>query len=220
MIATSTTQRIPYTPFWRAGEPTAPRYFFRAGSVVERGLMEAELSGIHRAAKIWQHEVQAAIRGGIATLLADDPELDRVLALFDEEDEAALSDEDRRSRQEVLGILAEHWPPYRELNAQVQRRAEIAPIEVMRRFLVGFENLDIPFTRGVDGMVSEATLAAIDPLELKAAGNFGYGLLYPSEQTRNFQQPSASANGRKTSSTGKRRAAGSSARKPGRKTRA
>jgi hypothetical protein len=220
MILTSTTETVPFTPSWLKDQPKAPVYHFRAGGVAERGMLEAELAGTHRAGRIWAFELQAATREGILTLLADDPGVDTLLALFDEEDETNLSVDERQNRQAVINILAEHWQPYRDLTAQIARRRELAPIVAMRRFLVGFENVEATFARGIDGQVSEATLAAIDPLHLISAGNFAYALLYGGGQERFLEQPSGSADAPKSSPSAKAKAAGSSAKKPGPKTRA
>lgn len=218
MILTSTAEAVRFTPPWLEKADQPPVYLFRAGSVRERGQLEAELAGPHRAGRVWGIELNSAIREGVLKLLANDPALDQVLGLIDEDDPAKLSEEGRQLIAEVRNVLAEHWQPYRDLVAQLARRQELVPIEAMRRFLVGFEHVDATYARGVDGLVSEATLAAIDPLEMLAAGNFAYSLLYGGGQERNFPQPSASESDQKTSSSAKPRAAGSSARKSGRKT--
>jgi len=201
MILTSTTERVRFTPPWREGQPDAPVFLLRAGSVQERGMLEAELAGQYRAGRIWQMELQSTIRDGISALLADDPEIDHILSLFEEEDETKLSDPDRQQRQSILNVLAEHWQPYRDLLAQLARRREMAPIVALRRFLVGFENMPCQFSRGPDGLVSDATLAAIEPLDLIVAGNFAYGLLYGGGMERFLEQPSASGDAPTTSST-------------------
>lgn len=228
MISTSTTEPDRYTPAWRAGTD-APVYLIRAGSVRERAALEAELSGSHRAGRIYGFELTQAVRDGIALFLADDPAQERVLAVLDQEGDvddraakalvdgqadealairAEISARDRQLLADVRGVLAEHYGPYRDLLAQRARRLEMAPIEALRRFLVGFENVNAPFTRDRDGMVSEATLAAIDPLELSAAGNHAYGMLYGGGQKRPLAQPSPSADTPKTSRRARSKVAG------------
>jgi hypothetical protein len=221
MILTSTSEIIAFTPTWLTDQPNAPVFRFRAGSVAERGMLEAELAGTHRAGRVWEFELKNAVRDGVLTLLADDPGVDTLLALFDEQEEGVeLSADEKQSRQAVIDVLAEHWQPYRDLTAQIARRRELAPIVAARRFLVGFENVDTTFARGPDGLASEATLAAIDPLQLIAAGNFAYSLLYGGGKERFLEQPSGSDDDPKNSPSAKAKAAGSSTRKRGPKTHA
>lgn len=249
MIATSTSAPDRFTPAWRClpsgdPEPDATVYLIVAGGVFDRGALEAELAGRHRAGKVWAYELAEAVRGGVEVLLTDDPDQERVFQLLDQEQEleqrtlellkaggdpagftkqlAALAAEipeaDRQVLKQVRDVLAEHWQPYRDLLAQQARRREIAPIEALRRFLVGIEN-GPDFARGRDGMVSPATLSAIDPLELMTAGNHAYSLLFGTGEKRPLAQPSPSGDGLATSSDAASPAAGSSARKSGRRTR-
>ena len=244
MIATSTTAPERFTPAWRK-EADAPVYLLRAGSVRERGDLEADLTAA-RAGRVYSFELVEAVRDGVAELMADDPELGRVTDLLDQEaeletraievleqggDDATLTAAltaitaempaiDRRMLKEVRDVLAQHWPPYRDLLAQQARRAEIAPIEALRRFLVGVENVDVGFERDRFGLVTEATLAALSPLEMTAAGNRAYQLLYGGGQKRPLAPPSPSGADPATSNGDASQAAGSSAKRSGRKTRA
>lgn len=229
MIATSTTEPVRYTPLWREAEAKAPVYLLRAGGVRERAALEAELAGPHRAGKLYSFELAQAVRDGIDLFMADDPAQERVLAALVQEDEvdqradkalvagnteesvsirAELPAEERQLLADVRGVLAEHFGPYRDLLAQQARRREMAPIEALRRFLVGFENVDATFARDRDGMVSEETLAALDPFEMAAAGNHAYGLLYGGGQRRPLAPRSPSEERPATSRRGKSKAAG------------
>lgn len=221
MIATDTVTSHRFTPRWRADEEAAPAYFLRAPSVIERGQIEAELSGEHDAGRVFEFELMSAFRNGLTTLLAGDPGLDRLLELVDCEAEGVkLAGEDRQALVEARSVLVKHWPEYRELVAQRDRRREIAPIIVFRRLCTGWENVDVPFSRGSDRLIPDGTLMCIDPLELTAAGNFGYGLMYGAADERNFPQPSPSTEDPATSSSDTSRADGTSKGKSGRKTRA
>lgn len=219
MIATDTTTSHPFTPRWRDAEAAAPVYFLRAPSVIERGQIEAELSGEHGAGRVFEFELISAFRNGLMTLLAGDPGLDRLIELVDREGEGeVLAAEDRQALIEARAVLVQHWPEYRELVAQRDRRREIAPIVVFRRLCTGWENVDVPFLRGSDRLIPDGTLMRIDPLELTAAGNFGYGLMYGAADERNFPQPSPSDDGPATSPSDTSRADGTSKAKGGRKT--
>lgn len=228
MILTSTTQTVPYTPPWLEGEPGAPVFHLRAGSVIERGQMEAELAGPHRAGRVLGYELRLAIRTGVETLLAGDTELDRVLGLVAAEAEGeadAFTDGDKRLLADMRAVLAEHWPDYRELVAQLERRNQIAPIVALRRFCTGWEGcsgdsgVEAVFARGRDGLVTEAALGGLSHLEMLMAGNRAYSLQYASGQEGNSQRPSSSDVGPQTSSSDEASTAdGGSATKPGKKT--
>lgn len=220
MILTSTADPVRYTAPWREQETAAPVYLLRAGSVRERAQFEAELSGVHRAGRVFGFELRAAVREGVMKLLADDPDLDRVMEVLSVDDEDGLPADDAQLLADVRKVLAEHYAPYRDLIAQLERRRELAPIEALRRFLTGFENVDATFARDRDGMVSESTLAALDPFEMMAVGNRAYSLLYGGgDQERNFPPRSSSDADQSSSRTATSKAAGSSAKRRGPKTR-
>lgn len=225
MAATSTTEAERFTPSWREGEADAPVYLIRAGGVIERDALEAELAGTYRAPKAHLPEIRQARREGVLRLLADDPELDRVIELIDREtadgeDPDPPSPEDQRLLTEIHAILAEHWPDYRDLMGQIARRQELLPTLAFRRFVVGWENVSAPFTRDRQGMVSDASLRALDPLEMKVAGLRAYTRLYPeTDAEKNSAPPSSSDAGPTTSTSGGDSATdGKSTAKSGRKT--
>jgi hypothetical protein len=210
MILISTKESTPFTPPWELNgdgspKPGASVFYLRAGSMIERGQMEAELSGIHRAGIVYGFETLAAIRSGLLTLLEGDPQLDRALGLVDAEAQgevAGLSDDDTQMLVELRKILAEHWPDYRDLLAQSERRRQIAPLVALRRFCTGIEADDVTFALGRDGQVSDATLAPIDPMVLAVAGARAFNLQYPSSAEGNSQRPSKSDEGQQTSNSG------------------
>lgn len=211
MTPTDTTTAHPYVPSWRKDEQAPPRYFFRAASVIERAQMEAELSGQHAAGRVFPFEMIAAFRNGLHALLSHDPEIDTLLELVETESKGeALAPEDRQALIQARAVLAQHWPEYRELVAQQERRKEIAPIVVFRRFCVGWENVEATWSTGKDKQIPEAVLAQVDPMEMIGAGNFGYGLLYGATDDRTFQQPSQSDADLSTSSSDMSRADGTS----------
>ena len=229
MILTSITASVPFTPSWLCvdGEPKpgAPVYHLRAGGVVERGQLEAELAGPYRAGRVYGFELRIAIRSGVVALLAEDPEFERVLGLIDAEADAeaggqAMSDEDGQLFAQIRNILAESWPEYRDLVAQAERRRELAPILAFRRFCMGWDNVAAPFAVGRDRCVTEAALRGVDPLDMLAAGNRAYSLLYADDQAGNSERPGSSAKDPQTSpSADTSTAGGSSKARSGRKTR-
>lgn len=204
MILASTTEPVRFTPAWREQDADAPVYLLRAGSVLERSQLEAELAGPLRAGRVFGFELREAVIGGVQALMKDDPDQDRVLALLGDEQEegATLSDADARLLTEVRGVLAQHWPPYGDLIAQLERRREMAPLAAFRRFCTGWEGgAPGKHEYGRDGLVTDAALRRLDPLELMAAGNHAYELLYAGGQEGNSARPAPSESGPATSSS-------------------
>lgn len=216
MTATDTATGHPYTPSWRESEPKPPRYYFRAASVIERAQMEAELSGEHAAGRVFPFELIRAFRNGLMALLADDPGLDDLVQMVEDESQGkVLADNDRQALIEARAIIARHWPEYRELVAQQERRKEIAPVLVFARFCTGWDNVEAEWSLGKDRKIPDATLLKIDSVEMIGAGNYGYSLLYGDTDERTFPQPSQSDAAPSTSSSDTSRAAGSSAANDG-----
>jgi hypothetical protein len=231
MISTDIANSVPFTPPWLEGKPNAPVFYLRGGSVIERGLMEAELAGTHRAGPILGYELLEAIRSGVATLLATDPDLDRVLGLVEAEasgETEGFDDDDRQLLVEIRKTLAEHWPEYRDLLAQSQRRNQIAPIVALQRFCTGWENVvddkrkPIAFERERrSGLVADVALARVPALEMLFTGNRAYSMQYCADQEGNLPRPSSSDDGLQTSrSDDTSTVGGKSETAPGKKTRA
>lgn len=204
MVATS-TKPIAFTPAWREGDPAAPVFLLTPAGVVERSLMEAELAGRYNAGRVYSFELLAAIRSGVVTLLDGDEAQGRILELIDieqESGEAELTPADVALLAEVRKILAASWPDYRDLREQMERRRELAPLVALRYFCTGITAPGVTFKRGLDGKVSEATLRALDPLEMTAAGNRAFQMAYLTEEDRgNSARPSSSGDGPATSTS-------------------
>ena len=228
MILTSKGATTPYTPPWMCDDagnakPGAPILHLRAGDVIERGQMEAELSGPHRSAQVWGFELRQAVRGGVIALLADDPDLDRLLGLIDAEGEGeteTLSAADRALLASVRKVLAECWPGYRDLVAQLERRRAIAPIVALKRYCVGMEIEGVTFELGRDGQVSDATMSQLEPFLISVAGNRAYELQQPRGLEGNSPRPSPSdASPKPSGSASRSKGGGKSPARVGRKTR-
>lgn len=203
MILSSTARAaaLKFTPKWMEGQADAPVYLLRAGTVMERELMEAELAGEYQAGSVWQPELRDAICAGFAALGGDDAET--LLALAEAHFSGAIEDPAQQAvYDEALSVLALHWPDYRRLVAQSERREAIIRLVAFSRFCCGWENVRaadgsaVEFKRGADGRVAEAALARIPRFEMQAAGAAAYRLQYPElSAEKNSAPPSPSADG-------------------------
>jgi len=192
MLSTKEIHR--HTPPWRKDDG-APVFLLRAGSVIDRAMVEAELAGEHQAGRIFAFEFLEAFRQGVTALgSADDAAYLIGLAEAEAalEGSEALPEGEAKTLAEARVELGKYWPDYRALLAQQARRLEIAPIIALRRFCTGWENVAAPFVRGPDGLLSLDALARLDPLDMRSAGSAAYGLLYPKDLAGNSPQPSQS----------------------------
>lgn len=184
-----------FTPPWLEGQADAPKFLLRVGDVIERGLMEAELAGVYRAGSVNAFELEEAIRQGVATLLADDEDLDAALALIDAEAQGeadTLTEQERQTLAGIRNVLADHWPPYRDLLAQAERRRSVAPLVAFRRYCTGLNMPGVTYERGKDDLVANSTMAAIDPFVLAVVGSRAFSMQYAGSQEKNLEPLSAS----------------------------
>lgn len=227
MLALSTAHPIRWQAEWDAEAEGGAVFYYRAATVTERELFEAEAAG-YRAARVFPWDMINQFFEGLKALLPDDPEsVDRLVdvhrrSLYGE----YLTPPEQAELDEVSSTLIQHWPGYRLLIEQSARRDAVMPILAVRRFVCGWENLaddagnPVEFTRGMDGMVPEESLKAITPLTLKSLGMEIYSNLYATGEAKNSEPPSKSGGGQRTSkprSTVKK--AGRSGTTSGRKTR-
>lgn len=214
MIPTTTDAVRFVLPMFEPDDDKAPAFFLRAGNVNERQALEAELAGDYRAGRVYDFELAACFAEGVAELMADDPGRDALLSLAEAEDNLAEGERLPAAERQMLAkareILAEHWPEYRSLMAQANRRRQFKPLVAFRRFCVGWENvqqasnakLPAVHAAGPDKLVTLFATAQIKPLWLTIAGNRAYDLLYPTDQEKNSDAPSKSDEGPATSNSG------------------
>lgn len=222
MIALSTTEAERFTPPWLTGDD-APVFLLRAGSVIDRAMLEAELTGKHRAGRVFTFELRDTFKAGIMAVMADDPAHDQLIEWAAAEAEGGdLADAERQALHGVRDSMAEFYSDYADLLGRMARRREIAPILTLQRFLVGWENVSLTFARGADGRVPLDLIGKLDSLQMLAAGNRAYELLYPDaeELEGNSPRPSPSDDNPKPSTTASgSKAAGASRAASGKKTR-
>jgi hypothetical protein len=226
MIALSNREPVAWSPEWLAASGERPRFLFRAGTVVERAGLEAELAGEHRAGRVFDFELSAAFEEGVKALLSDNQDGANQLVEWARAEAALvgnekLPDEEAASLAGAREALAEHWPPYKALLGRLERRKALAPVVAFRRFCVGWEGNDLPpFTKAIDGTVTLDAMGALDALTVQAGGFFAYQLLYGGGVEKNASAlPGQRDSAQETSPSGATGKAGSSATKSGSKTR-
>jgi hypothetical protein len=220
MIATSKAPVRVVSPFHAEGEAERA-YLIRPGDVNERGMFEASLAADFGASEVWPHVKLATIADGLAALLPKEPDTVAnlvAIATADMQGEEVPA-ADRQALAEVLDVLRQHWPDYRQLVLQETRRKELAPTAAFRWFVVGVEGVKVELKRGLDGLITLETMAALNPLDIAFAGGRAIALLWGRGAEKNSAPPSKSGGGRRTSPAGgASRAAGRSAKTGGRKT--
>lgn len=205
MASTAAVHR--FVPHWRRDDADPPTYLLRAGSVIERETLEAELAGEHRAGRVWPYELANILCDAFRAIGGDDVGL--LISLVQREQAAALQggekldDADQATLDGARAIAIQYWPDYAELVAQMQRRELMLPIVAFRRFCTGWENVAAPYQRGLGGFVADASLKGLDPLQMRVAGIEAYNLLYvdPSAE-KNSAAPSPSSDSPPTSGSG------------------
>lgn len=207
---------------WAEGEGN-PAYFYRAATVEERELFEAEAAAF-RAARVFPWDLQAAFFAGLQALLPDDAEAIERLSDINQRasDGTEISAAETAELQEVTDALTQYWPGYRQLVEQAARREAIMPVLAVRRFMVGWENVtdaegrSVALIRGLDGRVHDASMKLLDTVTIRSLGLAIYHQLYAVGTEKNSAPPSASAPARRTSGRAGR---GRSATTSGKKTR-
>lgn len=206
MLALSTAHPIRWQAEWDAKTEGGAVFYYRAATVTERELFEAEAVGF-RAGRVFPWDMTAKFFDGLMALLPEDPEsVDRLVdvhrrSAFGE----TLTPAEQAELDQVADALIQHWPAYRMLVEQSARRDAVMPVIAVRRFVCGWENLvddegnPVAFSRGLDGMVPEASLKAISPLTLKSLGMEIYNSLYATGEAKNSEPPSKSGGGQRTS---------------------
>jgi hypothetical protein len=206
MLAISAVQPIRWQADWDVKTQDGAVFYYRAATVTERELFEAEAAG-YRAARVFPWDLTNQFFAGLQALLPEDPEsIDRVCDvhrrnIYGEEISAA----EQAELDQVSDALVQHWPGYRLLIEQSARRDAVMPILAVRRFVCGWENVvdgngdPVPFTRGLDGMVPELSLKSVTPLTLKSLGMEIYSNLYATGEAKNSAPPSKSGGGQRIS---------------------
>lgn len=216
-----------YTPHWIPEEAEIkPSFSIRAGSVIEREQFEAELDGKYRAGRVFSWQVMEIAVAGVSTLLPGDEGQALIELIRADQSGQTLSPEERAKFKQVIDILAEHWPEYREAAEQEARRASILPTLAFLSFVDGWDNVTdadgvpIAYSRDVLGHIPNDIQRRLKMTEMRGAGMAAYRYQYGEMNVKNSEAPSKSPPrpGNMSSPDGSK-VAGSSAATTGKKTR-
>ncbi len=205
------TQPVPYTPPGQDDVPEGQRvaYRLRVPSYYDRAAFRracvARGAVFHPSARVF-----ASARDGIAAILpdADDPDrthAEEVLAAAEAVEGIGepLDDEMAGEAARLEDILRQQWEPYARLLADRAHWLEIAPFEATRMFVDGWENIDLPFRRGLDGVPPDL-LDALPREHIVLVGFEVMAMMRPTEQeAKNSESPSSSQSSTKTSTAAK-----------------
>lgn len=165
-------------------------FMIRAGDVIERGEVEAELAE-HGAGTVYSFQLNEAFSAGVVALLGSAEEATPILdALAAEADGQELSPEDRAALDAAREAVRKAWPAYRALLRQDALRSQLSPTIAFQRFVTGWQGEGLPaFAKGPDGLPSLELLAALDPMTVRVVGMNCYRLLFTGGQEGNSAPP-------------------------------
>ena len=199
IASTAASAAEPFTPKWLEGSAGAPVIFIRAGDIIERQLMEAELSGpAYNAGETWPWEKHSALIDGISAFAGEDTA--HLVALAETAAKGELVDPGEvQLLQQVTQSIAQHFPAYRALVEREERRRAILPMVAFCRYVVRWDNVDGAPVRGINGFIDPASLTLIDPLLLRVAGMEAYDRQYGLSARKNSDAPLKSGDDQETS---------------------
>lgn len=215
MLVTDARTPVRYTPPWLAEQSDPPVFLIRAGTVIERDLFEADLAGRFNARVVYAHELREAIQSGVRHI-AEPDSYDRLLEVGLAGIGGTLStDGDKALFANLEAMLCDNWAPYQALNKRLEIRRAIIPPLAFLKFCVGWEFVfaiddgePLVFARDGLGLVDQAVVRRLDPLLMRAAGNFAFQLLTPTPvQIKNSAPPSRSGGAPRTSTSPPRKPA-------------
>jgi hypothetical protein len=185
------TDPVRFCPREGEAETGAPVYFIRPASLKQRAAFNRALLA-EGASYARDEEMRSVFRAGVEQMI-DDRDQPAALNLVDRLDAGAtLSTEENKAVAELERFIVVTYKPYSSLLAQRHFWLEMAPLLAAQMFLVGWENIDLPF-EVKNGLVLEALLQALPMGDVNKIGMRALELSRPSEQQRkNSDSPSKS----------------------------
>ena len=211
MIGTQTGKSTPYVPPWMRDRKNPPTFQLRTVSTLERDAFEAELEGVHNAGAVYDVVVRDITMAGIRALAGADDQ-GRLTDLVDQEATLdrgeELAPEEAALLRGMREVLAQHWPEYRTVQAQISRRNKLLPTLAFMTFCTGWENVTgndgkpLIFATNLLGQIDEDALRKVPHIMLHVTGMEAYAMQYGSGEAKNSGPPSKSSGVPKTSTSG------------------
>lgn len=159
-------------------------YQIKPATLLERAWFRRDVAAAG-ARFVTDAEIAAECRSTIERVAPDNAE--DLLARLDAATAPTATGDGRRAARAAIDVIADALGPYSPriavLLANRDMWFEIAPLMAARRFLIGAAG-GAPWPRGPDGLLEEATLAALPPGHIQAIGLHAILLLSPSDTAR------------------------------------
>lgn len=165
-------------------------FMIRAGDVIERGEVEAELAE-HGASGVFGFQLREAFEQGVVALLGEAESAAPLLEVAAAEAEGLdLSAEDRAALDAAREAVRKAWPAYRNLLRQDALRRELCPTIAFQRFVTGWQGEGLPpFVKGPDGLPPLDLIASLNPMAVRMVGMACYQALYAAGEEGNSAPP-------------------------------
>ena len=209
MELVSTREPVRFVPSDQADRPEEEQvaYLIKPPSIYERPRFRRACLE-HGARFHTDVELVACLREGVAALLPGEADAIRRTDLLETVDAFAAAriagdvDPELAVRMEAIEeIVTGGYEPYAQKVASRGHFVDIAPIEAFRLFVVGWENLDLPFSRSRTG-IPLAVLERVPEAHVYEAGLKAFELIsLPEDEEKKSPSPSPGASGPRTSPT-------------------
>lgn len=165
-------------------------FMIRAGDLIERGEVEAELAE-HGAGHVFTFQLNEAFSAGVRALLGEGDASAQLLELVSAETEGQeLPAEERAALDAAREAVRKAWPAYRALLKQDALRSQLSPTISFQRFVTDWQGEGLPpFTKGPDGLPPLELIASLDPMTVRVVGMNCYRALFSGGDEGNSARP-------------------------------
>lgn len=195
-----------------------PVYLIASATMYSRAMWRRDNRAMG-AERVSDEEIFESLRNGVREMVAAELK-DTYYDLIDQwqhGDTSAMDEEEQKSFKSRIAFFTNemqaNYPPYAQLESKREYWMEIAVLNAVRHFLVGWENVDAEFRR-INGTVPEDVLESIPPDDLYWIGLRGMAMMSPNwAEAKNSDGPSSSAGSPKRSAQAKKARGNSAASK-------
>lgn len=179
------------------GQPNegAPVYIIKAATRREKLAFDHEVSA-SGAGAVTTSELYERLREGIAAVVLEE-DRPRLIELVDQaevlqRENKPVDDDLARDLAEIQRTIRPHYPPFAQAEAAQQYRLNLMVLIAAQMFLIGWENVSVPFERRA-GKVPDEVMELLPERDCTAIGWQALALIFPSEdQSKNSESPAQS----------------------------